>query len=261
MAATDRTKTPEEIAKDEAKRLHELETRRLARMSGDFEKDDFSDISDDEGDSGAKRKKRGKKASKKSGATSARNPDELDSDEEEDSNELEAKFTADGLVYVDKEGNIVKKAGEESDNEDQDMNNDEDTPDGSSEEEDSDDLGASDDDASVDSGDGLSSGEESDIEGKVLEVGTKIKGKYLAHQQFEEKGKWYKGTIKAATEDDSGNTVYDVEYDDGDIEKGVSSENVRCQKETNEAQQEEEEKRVKLAKISKQRQKAKQKAR
>ena len=43
--ATDRTKTPEEIAKEESERLHELETRRLARMNGDFKEDDLSDIS------------------------------------------------------------------------------------------------------------------------------------------------------------------------------------------------------------------------
>merc|ERR1712176_1131785 len=33
VKATDRTKTPEELAKEEAERLHELETRRLARMN------------------------------------------------------------------------------------------------------------------------------------------------------------------------------------------------------------------------------------
>merc|ERR1712087_831496 len=50
VAATDRTKTPEEIAKEEAERLHELETRRLARMNGDFDDDDLSDVSDDDHD-------------------------------------------------------------------------------------------------------------------------------------------------------------------------------------------------------------------
>jgi len=70
--ATDRTKTPEEIATVESERLHGLETRRLARMSGDFEEDDFSDISV----SDTKKKKKLKRQ---------RNPDELsDSDDDSD---------------------------------------------------------------------------------------------------------------------------------------------------------------------------------
>lgn len=50
IAATDRTKTPEEIAKEEAERLHDLEKKRLARMAG--EDDDLSDVevSDKESD-------------------------------------------------------------------------------------------------------------------------------------------------------------------------------------------------------------------
>jgi hypothetical protein len=46
--ATDRTKPPEEVTKEAAETLHELETRRLARMNRDFEEDDFSDISVDD---------------------------------------------------------------------------------------------------------------------------------------------------------------------------------------------------------------------
>merc|ERR1719491_2658942 len=43
VKATDRTRTPEEIAKAEADRLHALESRRLARMAGDFlSEDEFS---------------------------------------------------------------------------------------------------------------------------------------------------------------------------------------------------------------------------
>ena len=49
VKATDRTKTPEEIAKEEATKLHALESKRLARMEGDFlSEDEFSDISTDE---------------------------------------------------------------------------------------------------------------------------------------------------------------------------------------------------------------------
>ena len=248
MKATDRTKTPEEIAKEESERLHELETRRLARMNGDFENDDFSDLSDDEETS---RKKKGKKTKKND--KREKNPDELDSDEEDEGPEFEQRFTADGIVYVDRDGN----AKEDVDN----KNSGAETPPESSEEEDSDDLGDSDDDASVESGDGLSEGEESDLDGVVLEVGTKIKGKYLADQQLDGKGKWYKGVIKKVTEDESGNTLYELEYDDGDVETDVKPENVRRRNDSKEEHKAEEERKAKLARIVKKRQKAKQKAR
>ncbi len=270
VKATDRTKTPDEIAKEEADRLHELETRRLARMNGDFEEDDMSDISDDEADKKSKKKKFSS-SSKAKTAKRARNPDELDSDDEE-SDELEARFTADGLVYVDKDGNVVKKAGEdESDMEEQDLNNglgrkaprddDDETPEESSDDEDSDDLGDSDDDASVESGDGLSSGEESDIEGTVLDVGTKVKGKYLADQQFEGKSKWYAGAIQSVTNDAKGNILYDILYDDGDVEQGVKPENVRRRKKSEGEKKAEDEKQQKIIEISSKRRKARQKAR
>jgi len=249
VKATDRTKTEEEIAKEEAEKLHELETRRLARMNGDFENDDFSDLSDDEDD---KKKRRGKKAKKPLKQT--RNPDELDSDEEDLGPELETRFTADGLVQVDRDGNVVGKV--------EGRYSDIDTPVESSEEdEDSDDLGDSDDDASVDSDDGLSEGEESDLEGVVLDVGTKIKGKYLADQQVSGKGKWYKGTVKKVSTDDIGNTLYELEYDDGDVEFDVKPENIRRQKESSEEKKLEEGEKAKLSLIVKKRQKAKQKAR
>ena len=95
VKATDRIKTPEEIAKEEAERLHELETRRLARMNGEFDDDDFSDISE------AVLKGRGDKGA-----------DELDESDEEDKDELRARFTADGLVKIDKDGKVVEKIGE-----------------------------------------------------------------------------------------------------------------------------------------------------
>ena len=104
--ATDRTKTPEEIAKEEAARLHELETRRMARMNGDFDEDDFSDISIGDYKGSKMRKKKKKKRDNQAN----RNPDELyDSDDEEDEEEPKAVFTADGLQYVDKEGRAVRK--------------------------------------------------------------------------------------------------------------------------------------------------------
>ena len=260
MKATERTKTPEEIAKEEAERLHELETKRLARMNGDFEKDDLSDISEDEGDSKKKSKNRKQKVNRKQ---KMRNPDELDSDEEEDE-EPQTRFTADGLVHVDKNGNVVKKDGiDDSDsgnNEEENIGTDDDSSESSD-----DSIGGSDDDASVaESSDGLSSGEESELEADnvTLPVGTMIKGRYRADEQYEGKGKWYKGTIKEVSVDKkSGNTRYDVEYDDGDIEENMKPENVRKQKKCKEAIEKEDEEKTQAMELRAKRQKAKDKAR
>ncbi len=253
VKATDRTKTSEEIAKEEAERLHELETKRLARMNGDFDNDDLSDISDDE--SSGKRKK--VTASK----SLHHNPDELDSDEEE-SNELEARFTADGLVYVDSKGQIVKKVGEDEGSYDGNVNGRIEPTSDDDGDDDDESLGASVDDASVESDDGLSSGEEDmDHINTTLEVGTKIKGKYLADQQFEGKGKWYKGKITKCYTDEAGNTLYDVEYDDGDTEEGMKPENIRRQKASEDEAKALEEKKRKISQLQEKRQKAKNKAR
>eukprot|EP00536_Pseudo-nitzschia_multiseries_P012066 jgi/Psemu1/260290/estExt_Genewise1Plus.C_4410036 len=110
--ATDRTKTPEEIAKEEAERLHELETRRMARMNGDFEEDDFSDISVSEG------KKKKKKSKRKQ-----LNPDELsDSDESDTEKATEVRFTADG-TYIEPEEDDSDSDGSDSDSEDEEDDN------------------------------------------------------------------------------------------------------------------------------------------
>jgi nucleolar protein 14 len=252
VKATDRTKTAEEIAKEESERLHELETKRLARMNGDFENDDLSDVSDDEDDTVKKYKKKKAKVTKKT----RHNDDELDSDEEE-SDELETRFTADGLVYVDKEGNFVKKVEKDDDNDgDFDQNKDE-----SSVVEDAESLGESDDDASVESDNGLSDGEEELELGTEVKIGTKIKGKYQAEQQFEGKGKWYKGEITKSYADEAGNTLYDVLYDDGDTEEGMKPENIRRQNLESDDEKKLEEKRIRIAKMQEKRYKAKQKAR
>ena len=94
-----------------------------------------------------------------------------------------------------------------------------------------------------------------------MQKNTKIKGKYRADEQFQGQGKWYKGTIMKAYTDESGNTRYDVEYDDGDIEDGMKSENVRRQKASKEERRQEEEKREKIIKLQEKRQRAKNKAR
>ena len=137
--ATDRTKTPEEIAKEEAERLHELETRRLARMNGDFEEDDLSDIS-----VGGRQSKR-----RKTKDSRTRNPDELSDDEDDDQpKEPEAVFTADGLKYVDADGNYI----EDDENDDQEE-------------------------------DGTDSESDEDLPSHPLPKGTKVKGNYRAAEQ------------------------------------------------------------------------------
>jgi nucleolar protein 14 len=181
--ATDRTKTPEELAKEEAERLHKLETRRLARMNGDFEEDELSDISLD-GHGQSKRAKR--KAS--------RNPDELTDDEAsvDGDDKLEARFTADGLKYVDKDGNVV----------------DTDTPEG--------------DDASSESMDDNVS-----LPQHPLPKGTRVQGNYRAAEQFDGKKAWYDGEITKVHIMKDGSVRYDVEYADGDFEEDMLPENVR----------------------------------
>jgi nucleolar protein 14 len=194
--ATDRTKTPEEIAKEEAERLHELETRRLARMNGDFEEDDFSDIEID-GKSNRNKRKASKKKRKHS---DHRNPDELsDSEGEHDQGDgLEVRFTADGLKYFDKDGNVVDK----------------DTQNNST-------TSESDDD------------EKSDSEGSLedvqhpLPVGCRVRGNYKAAEQYDGHESWYDGKITKVHTQKDGSVTYDVEYDDGDFEDGMIAKNVR----------------------------------
>lgn len=92
VPATDRTKTSQEIAKEEADRLHELETRRLARMQGDFDDDDLSDVDDN--------------------ANPEALDNESDNDQETNAPELSTsvRFTSDGLVRIDGNGRVLGKA-------------------------------------------------------------------------------------------------------------------------------------------------------
>jgi nucleolar protein 14 len=108
VQATDRTKPPEEIAKEEADRLHELETRRLARMNGDFDDDNFSDIESGDEDDGGKKKRKRKKARQDQ-------PEALDgSDDDEPEDELQTRFTSEGVVQVNKDGVIVNDVGKKA---------------------------------------------------------------------------------------------------------------------------------------------------
>ena len=265
--ATDRTKTPEELAKEQADKLHALESKRLARMAGDFlSEDEFSDISDDDGEggSGRRRKRRErekkddngkKKSQKKKKKSNHFNPEELgdsdenDEDEEDEGNtnkqKREVRFTPDGLVYVDKQGNVLGKVGEEVEEQEQvDNNYDETDSDGEEgskddsneedEEESSDEgmdgrhnLGDTDDEASA-TDDDASSGSDSEStqnqDSIELREGMAIQGNYHANEQFEN---WFNGTITSVRKEKNGQVVYDVTYDDGDFEEGMVAENVR----------------------------------
>ncbi|KAL7522323.1 hypothetical protein ACHAWX_007014 [Stephanocyclus meneghinianus] len=237
VKATDRTKTPEEIAKEEADRLHKLETRRLARMNGDFDEDDLSDISDDDM-GGRRRRKSGKKGvdKKKSSSERGLNPEELsDSDDEKNGGDgREVRFTSDGLVYVDKDGKVVGKVGEEQDENMKDTDSDDDDSEADSQSNTSEesssrqDLGDSGDEASAN----ISSDDESDEDAHgvtpvQLTKGTKIQGNYRASEQYGGKENWYNGVITAVRKGADGKNSYDVTYDDGDFEEGMIEENVR----------------------------------
>ena len=243
--ATDRTKTPEEIAKEEAERLHELETRRMARMNGDFEQDDFSDISSvDDNDYSRKKKKKMNRNTKGKEESNHRKPEELtdsEDDDQDDPNELQARFTADGLVYVDKDGNVVKRKEETSDS-DSDLESE------SGDEKDGDKIG-------------LQSKGGGDHHHPLLAKGTRVQGNYHAAEQFDSQDAWYDGVISRVHEQPDGSVKYDVDYDDGDFEENMLPEYVRPIEKTKEEKKILEEKTEKELEIQFKRNKARDKAR
>lgn len=206
--ATDRIKTPEELAKEEAERLHQLETRRLARMNGDFDEDDFSDIFIG---GGAKKRKSFSREKRKERQQKHRNPEELSDseDEKEDDDGLEMRFTADGIRYFDKDGNMVEKrdqGNEESD----DSGDDDDGDDESDAIADKDENG--DDDHNYD---------------EPLSEGMRVLGHYRIEEQYNGQGEWFEGEIAKVHPHKDGTFKYDVQYDDGDFEENMIQENVR----------------------------------
>ena len=212
VAATDRTKTLEEIAKEDADQLHQLETQRLARMNGDFDEDNEDNDDDDNNKYGKKKRKTEHKKQK----SDIMNPDELDTDDESDwdhsQNETKSKTTAttttaNGLTS----GEVMRKGGDggESDpavDEDDDDNNDDDD------------------------------GDESLIQNQYYKVGDRVMGNYRAKEQFDDHEAWYHGTITKVNqengddeeeEDDPKLRTYTIEYDDGDLEENVESQYIR----------------------------------
>jgi nucleolar protein 14 len=237
VQASDRTKTPEEIAKEQADRLHQLETRRLARMQGDFDDDDLSDISDGESGKRNKRSKRKQKTSKKNQGKSA---DELDddeeSDDENDKDHLEPRFTGEGIVYVNKKGHVVDtSSNNEASNNFQKKNSDEgDDNDAESEGNDEEDLDQVDDVNSDEEQDMEEADSEDDEKGDhanslnptALAVGTKVQGNYRVQEQYEGNGIWYEGVVAKVHVQPDGSVRYDLEYEDGDFEEDMKPENV-----------------------------------
>lgn len=248
----------------------------MARMNGDFEEDDLSDISDDE-ENGNKRKRKGNKDgrdSKKKKKSDHTNPEEMDSDDNDDNNgkggeeEHEVRFTADGLMYIDKQGKVVGKVGDEkkptevADSEEEDSDDDAegdgDETSSEAEEEASEsehDLGGSDGEASAANSDDES---EDNVE---FTTGTKVQGNYRAKDQYKGKENWFNGEITAVREDSNGNKVYDITYEDGDFEEGVIQKNVRSLPKSKEEKEKEEAKMTDVAMAKAKKLKAKIRAR
>ena len=227
VAATDRTKTPEEIAKEEADRLHALETRRLARMNGDLEDDDDDD--EDWSNSGNKSSKRRKMevTKKKSDST---NPEALDNDDDSDwdHNEKDStktatttRFTSEGLVYLNKDGEVIGKVGDGKNDPPEDETDDDDDSDDNDDD-------AVDDDASDEN-------EEAPmIHKRSYKVGDRIMANYRAKEQFDGHETWYHGTITKVIsnnddddDDDDPTITFNIEYDDGDLEENVEPQYIR----------------------------------
>lgn len=231
VAATDRTKTPEEIAKEEADQLHELETRRLARMNGDFDDDDNDDL-DDWSESGNKHNKR-RKLDRQKKKIGTRNPEELDNDDDSDGDEKNkatttTRFTSEGLVYVNQDGEVIGKVGDGT----HDPNEDIDDDDSQSEDDSDDDADSADDD---DDDAENENDKPSMIQKHYYKVGDRVMANFRAKEQFDGHEAWYHGTItKVVKENDNDDDeeeeptiTYNIEYDDGDFEDNVEPQSIR----------------------------------
>lgn len=192
VKASDRTKTPEEIAKEEYDRLHKLETRRLARMNGTATEDDLDDIlpsdSDDDGTTT-------KRINNKHDHPEALD-NESDNDDDNEDDGITTRFTADGLIQIDKDGNVLGKFGEVV----------------------------------------LKKNKQRTETNAELKVGTRIKACYHAKEQYvgddeeqnDELKAWYNGVIAQVNDDGT----YNVDYDDGDYEDNIERQYIQAIDET-----------------------------
>ena len=172
MAATDRTKTPEELAKEAADRLHELEKKRLARMAG--EDDELSDIASDEDNDGED--------------SGPENLGESKRRREKD----EVVFTEDGLVRV-RNGEVIKSSSEEEDDDGDDDEESNNSNEKSDDENDSDTY----EDKNV------------KIPSEPLNIGQRVKANYHASEAYMGITNWYKGTVIATGPDNTYTIRYD----------------------------------------------------
>jgi nucleolar protein 14 len=224
LPASDRTKTVEELAQEEANLLHTLETQRLARMNGDFDDDD-EDVDDTKVNNGSAGQNKKRKVTNSSNDTSNRdrNPEELLDYDNDDDRSVSAtkfatttRFTSEGLVYVNQDGVILGKVGDTT------------TAtasttllrQGTKNESDIDDKEGDDED-------------EVEEDGNVREynVGDKVTANYRAEEQYDGHEAWYNGVITKVmvNNSDDGTAIrfYDIEFDDGDTESNVKPQYIR----------------------------------
>ena len=250
VAATDRTKTLEEVAQEEAERLQALETKRLARMNGEYggdsDDDALSDISDVEDHLLNKSQQPRPKKKKRDHLPDEQLENDDSDDDGSDNDDLQPRFTADGLVQVDpKTGRVVGKVDatgnfKSTGNDEEDENDNENEP-------------------------------GPDQEHVLLSVGTRVMACYRAKEQFDGHLTWHHGTIaqvhhvpqtgSSLSSSSSCAVKYDVDYDDGDYENGVESQHIRpLEKRRDELDQEEEEQKKQGRILQRKRQKATEKA-
>ena len=121
------------------------------------------------------------------------NPNKLDKSDDKDKDKgMDMWFTADGLVYVDKDGNAMQKVWNEDESDDSGLN---------AFSEDIDSSESEIDDADADHYD----------PNLILMVSTRIQVNYCVKEQFSEKAAWYNGVVaKVNKQANNGSVMYDV---------------------------------------------------
>jgi nucleolar protein 14 len=236
VAATDRTRTPDEIAQDEADRLHELETRRLARMNGD-------QVSDDDEVSNIEINK----------------STHVNDDEMQDLEQIEQRMKG------NKDTNEDSGESDEDSEDDSDQDSQQDSDD-----DDNDSNGENDDSHPTKTATNSINQHAYNTQSTVYTVGTRVRAMYHATDQMDDEPVWYEGTIAAVHNKTTGskntstlasNYTYDIDYDDGDFEDGVLARHVVPLAKDDPKVQEEEKKRQQKELIQQKRKLAREQAR